>query len=194
MDPGLEVEVEFLFEAPAKASGIPSSFSPIPGWLLEPLERRAAAAKASAAAAFRLCCLRFLSWSQSVISAIRMLGTPTPRDAARATMSDWERPPAAACCFCVSDDDDESSLFDDDDEPVFCGCEEEEDDLVLVLPDDEVVVVVLEEATLAVAQYPSYRASMLSASSGQLSTDLPQPALTHDEMYDVADEPYLVLQ
>jgi hypothetical protein len=138
-----------------------------------------------------------------VINAIRMLGTPTPREAARATMSDWERP-AASCCFCVWE---LGSLLDSsllDDEPVFCGCED--DDLFLVLPvvapvgfrvDDEVVVVVgvlLDEATLAAAQYPSYRASMLSASSGQLSTDLPQPALTHDEMYDVADEAYLVLQ
>ena len=136
-----------------------------------------------------------------MINAMRMLGTPTPRDAARATMSDWERPPA---CFCVWELGSllDSSLLDGDDEPVFCGCED--DDLLLVpavvapvgFRVDEVVVVVgvLLAATLAVAQYPSYRASMLSASSGQLSTDLPHPALTHDEMYDVADEAYLVLQ
>jgi len=61
---------------------------------------------------------------------------------------------------------------------------------VLLLFVDEVVLT----ATFAVAQYPSYSDNIPLTSSGQLSTDFPHPALTHEEMYAVADDASGLLQ
>jgi protein subunit release factor B len=54
-------------------------------------------------------------------------------------------------------------------------------------------VVVVTTSTLAVLQYPSYKAIMVLISSFTLST-FEHPLLTHEEMYEEADEAKSALQ